>query len=145
MTEESGFNFRQRASHFLFFQNVQSGDGAHLASYTMGTRDCLPAVKQVEREAHHSPPSSAAVKNGGTIPSLPNGVVVTQSSGGITIPYLTSFSLPSLFLRIFIYFFPLSFVILPFSLIPLVSFFLSLFPPLPFHFPYLIPPSCCVT
>jgi hypothetical protein len=31
----------------------------------------IPGVKQQESEAHHSPPSIARFKNGGTIPPLP--------------------------------------------------------------------------
>jgi hypothetical protein len=36
--------------------------GAHPASYPMGTRASFPGVKQPGREADHSPPSSAEVK-----------------------------------------------------------------------------------
>jgi hypothetical protein len=32
----------------------------------------LPEIKRPAREAHHSPPSSAEVKNGGAVPSLPH-------------------------------------------------------------------------
>jgi hypothetical protein len=43
---------------------VQTGSGAHPASYTMGTRGSFPGGKaQPGREADHSPPSSAEVKN----------------------------------------------------------------------------------
>jgi hypothetical protein len=41
---------------------VQNGSGAHPASYPMGTRALSPEVKRLEREADHSPPSSAKVK-----------------------------------------------------------------------------------
>jgi hypothetical protein len=34
----------------------------HPASYPMGTRGSFPGVKQPGREADHSPPSSAEVK-----------------------------------------------------------------------------------
>jgi hypothetical protein len=33
---------------------------------------CLPGIKRPGREADHSPPSSAGVKNGGAIPPLPH-------------------------------------------------------------------------
>jgi hypothetical protein len=33
--------------------------------------DVSPGIKQQRREADHSPPSSAEVKNGGAVPSLP--------------------------------------------------------------------------
>jgi hypothetical protein len=143
MTEESGFNFRQRESDFSFLQNVQTGDGAHLGSYTMRTGDCLPRVKHGGGGgvADHSPPSSAAVKTGGTILSLPHGVVLTQLSLGLNLPYLTSFSLLSFFLRILFSLFP-SFVIrqsfifssfLGFLLLVLISS-----PALIFHTPFLL-------
>jgi len=40
---------------------VQTGPGAHLASYTMGTRSFL-GVKQPGHGTDHPPPSSAEVK-----------------------------------------------------------------------------------
>jgi hypothetical protein len=43
---------------------VQTGSGAHPASCTMGTWGALPGVKRGQgRDADHSPPSSAEVKN----------------------------------------------------------------------------------
>jgi hypothetical protein len=36
--------------------------------HPMGATDDFPAVKRPEHEADHSPPSSAEVKNAGTIP-----------------------------------------------------------------------------
>jgi hypothetical protein len=47
--------------NFSLHQRVQTGSGAHPA-YTMGTRDSFPGVKRPEREADHSPPPSAEVK-----------------------------------------------------------------------------------
>ena len=41
--------------------SVQTGSGAHPASYTMGTRSFL-GVKRPGRDVHHPPPSSAEVK-----------------------------------------------------------------------------------
>jgi len=46
-----------------FHHRVQKGYGAHPASYLMGTGVLIPAVKQPEREADHSPTSSANVRN----------------------------------------------------------------------------------
>jgi hypothetical protein len=46
--------------------------GAHLATFPIGTGDLPPEVKRQGREADHSPPSSAEVKNGGAIPPLPH-------------------------------------------------------------------------
>jgi hypothetical protein len=44
---------------------VQTGSGAHPASYPMGTGGCsFPGVKEWPgRDADHQPPSSAEVKN----------------------------------------------------------------------------------
>jgi hypothetical protein len=52
--------------------NVQTGSGAHPAAYPMGIRGLFPGVKRQGREANHSPPSSADVKKGGTVPPLPH-------------------------------------------------------------------------
>lgn len=35
----------------------------HTDAYSMGTRILSPEIKRLEREAHHSPPSRAKVKN----------------------------------------------------------------------------------
>jgi hypothetical protein len=56
---------------FSLLHSVQTGSGAHPASYLMGTGDSFPEVKQLGREAH-SPPLSADVKSGGAIPLLPH-------------------------------------------------------------------------
>jgi hypothetical protein len=54
---------------FLFFfclsrPCVQTGSGAHPASYPMGTGGSFPGSKAWPgRDADHSPPSSAEVKN----------------------------------------------------------------------------------
>jgi hypothetical protein len=43
---------------------VQTGSGAHTASYPMGTGSSFPEGKaRPGRDADHSPPSSAEVKN----------------------------------------------------------------------------------
>jgi hypothetical protein len=44
--------------------------GANSASYPVYTRALSPGVKRQVREADHSPPSRAEVKNGGAIPLL---------------------------------------------------------------------------
>jgi len=46
-----------------FFASVQTGCGAHPASYTMGTAS-FPEVKRPGRGVNHPPPSSADVKEG---------------------------------------------------------------------------------
>jgi hypothetical protein len=45
-----------------FINCVQTGSGAHPASYPVGTAALSLRVKRPEREADHSPPSSAEVK-----------------------------------------------------------------------------------
>jgi hypothetical protein len=42
---------------------VQTDSGAHPASYLMDTGGSFPRVKWTVREADHSPPNSAEVKN----------------------------------------------------------------------------------
>jgi hypothetical protein len=46
------------------------GSGAHPAPYPMGTGVLSPGEKWPGRGADHLPPSSAEVKNGGTMPPL---------------------------------------------------------------------------
>jgi hypothetical protein len=50
---------------------VQTGTGAHPASYTMVTGDFSPGVKRPGRETDHSPPASAEVKNMWIYTSIP--------------------------------------------------------------------------
>jgi hypothetical protein len=50
------------AENFSLHHRVQNGSGAHPASYAMGTRGSFPGGKRSRREADHSPPSSAEVK-----------------------------------------------------------------------------------
>jgi hypothetical protein len=50
------------AGNFSLHHHVQNGSWDHPASYPMGTRDSFPGGKVVGREADHSPPSSAEVK-----------------------------------------------------------------------------------
>jgi hypothetical protein len=55
---------------FFLLYSVQTGSGAHSASYPMGTRGSFPGGKAAG--AYHSPPSSAEVKNAAAIPPLPH-------------------------------------------------------------------------
>jgi hypothetical protein len=59
---------------FYLLYEVQTGSGAHPASYPMGTRSSIPGGKRPGHEANHSPPSSTEVKNSGDIrvPLLPH-------------------------------------------------------------------------
>jgi hypothetical protein len=46
---------------FSLLHIVQTGSGVHPTSYKMGTGGSFPGVKRQEREADHSPPTSAKV------------------------------------------------------------------------------------
>jgi hypothetical protein len=51
---------------------IQTGSGAHPASsYPMGTGDLSPGVEPLGREADHSPPTSAKVKQTWVYTSTP--------------------------------------------------------------------------
>jgi hypothetical protein len=58
----SRVRFPAMAGNFSLHRRVQNGSRAHPASYPMGTRDSFPGDKAAGREADHSPPSSAEVK-----------------------------------------------------------------------------------
>jgi hypothetical protein len=58
----SRVRFPAGAGKFSLHHRVQNGSGAHPASYPMGTRGFSLGVKRPGREADHSPPSSAEVK-----------------------------------------------------------------------------------
>jgi hypothetical protein len=59
------------AGNFSLHYRVQTGSGAHPA-YQMGTRGSFSGVRRSGREADHSAPSSADVKNACSYPPLPN-------------------------------------------------------------------------
>jgi hypothetical protein len=54
--------FPAGAGNFSLRHRVQNGAGAHPAFYSVGTRGSFPGIKWSKREADHSPPSSAEVK-----------------------------------------------------------------------------------
>jgi hypothetical protein len=56
---------------FLFFRVIQIGSWAHPASYPTGTGGSFPGGKAAGREAHHSPPTNAEVKETWTYTSPP--------------------------------------------------------------------------
>jgi hypothetical protein len=66
----AGVRFPVRARDFYLLYSVQTGSGAHPASYPMGTGVQSPGVKLPGSEADHSTPSSAEVKNSGFMPAL---------------------------------------------------------------------------
>jgi hypothetical protein len=58
------FDPRQRRKNFSSSLCVQTGNGAHPASCTMGTVGPFPGPKaRPGRDSDHSPPSSAEVEN----------------------------------------------------------------------------------
>jgi hypothetical protein len=67
----AGVRFPAGTRDFSLLHSVQTGSGAHPASYIMGTGGYFP-VKLPWREADHSPRSNAEVNNGGAIPPLPH-------------------------------------------------------------------------
>jgi hypothetical protein len=54
--------FPAGAGNFSLHHRVQTGSRAYPASYPMGTRGPFPGVKRPGREADHSPPSNAEIK-----------------------------------------------------------------------------------
>jgi hypothetical protein len=58
----SRVRFLAGAGNFSLHHRVQYGFGAHPGSYPVGTRVLSLWVKRSGREADHSPPSTAAVK-----------------------------------------------------------------------------------
>jgi hypothetical protein len=58
-------------ARFLLLHTIQTGSGAHLACIQYVPENLSPGVKRQEREAAHSPSSSAEVKKDGAIPPLP--------------------------------------------------------------------------
>jgi hypothetical protein len=70
----SRVRFPAVVGNFSLHHRVQSGSGAHSAFYPMGTRGSFPGVKRPGREADHSPPARAAVKNAWSYTSTPKYV-----------------------------------------------------------------------
>jgi hypothetical protein len=77
----SRVRFPAGVGNFSLHHRVQNGSGTHPASYPMGTRGSFPGVKRPGREADHSPPCSAEVKNAWSYTSTPpirlHGVVLS--------------------------------------------------------------------
>jgi hypothetical protein len=70
----SRVQFPVGAGNFTLHQRVQKSSGAHPASYSMGTGVPSLGAKRPGREADHSPPSSAEVKNAWKYTSIPQYV-----------------------------------------------------------------------
>jgi hypothetical protein len=68
-------------AHFSLLHPVQTGAGAHPASYPMGTGSLSLVIKRPGREANHSPPASAGVNNAwiytSTFPVRLHGMVLS--------------------------------------------------------------------
>jgi hypothetical protein len=58
----SGVRFPAGAGNFSLHHRVPNGSGTQPAPFPMGTRGSFPGGKAARREADHSPPSSAEVK-----------------------------------------------------------------------------------
>jgi hypothetical protein len=73
---------------------VSMGVVRHPVSYLVGTRDSFPGVKRPGREADHSPPSSAEVKNTWSCISTPKYVFMAwcfvKHRDNFTLLYLSS-------------------------------------------------------
>jgi hypothetical protein len=57
----SGSSIPEGAGNFSLLHRVQTGSGAHSASYPTGTKDLPPGAKWPNHEADNSPPSRAEV------------------------------------------------------------------------------------
>jgi hypothetical protein len=77
----SEVRFPAGAGNFSVLHHVQTGSGAHPASFPMGTGVSFLGLKRPEREADRSPPSSADVKNAwrytSTLPMRLHGVMLS--------------------------------------------------------------------
>jgi hypothetical protein len=72
MVWTAGVQFPARPTRLSLLHSAQTGSGVHRASYPVSTGGCLPGAEQQEREADHSSPFSAQIKNGGAILPLPD-------------------------------------------------------------------------
>jgi hypothetical protein len=67
-----GFRIPAGTGNFSVRRRVQRGAGAHPVSYPVGIRGLSMGVKRPGREADHSPPSRAEVKNAWSYTSTPS-------------------------------------------------------------------------
>jgi hypothetical protein len=87
-----GVRFPVGSGNFSLRHFIQTGSGAHTASYPMGTRGSFPEGKAAGREADHSPPSSAEVKECVEIylhSSIRLHGVVLKLSTGTNLPFMS--------------------------------------------------------
>jgi hypothetical protein len=59
---DSMVRFPAGDGNFSLHHRIQNGSGAHPVSYPTGIRDSFPGVKRPGREADHSPPRNAEIK-----------------------------------------------------------------------------------
>jgi hypothetical protein len=90
----SVFRVPAGSGNFSLHRRVQTGSGAHPASYSVGTTSYFPGVKRPGRKAENSLPSSAEVKNVWsyvfTLPIRLHGVVLSlKKAQGQLYLYLT--------------------------------------------------------
>jgi hypothetical protein len=80
-SRRSGVRIPAGAEKFSLYHLIQTGSGGHPASYPLDTMGSFPGVKRPGREADHSPPSNAEIKNAWSYTSTPplslHGVVFT--------------------------------------------------------------------
>jgi hypothetical protein len=82
----SSIRFPARARNFSLLHRGQTGCGFQPVSYPVGSGGSFPGVKRPGREADHSPPSSAEVKNAWRYTSTPwRGAYLSK---GTTLPLL---------------------------------------------------------
>jgi len=74
-----GFRIPAEAGNISLHRLVQTGSGAHPASYQMGTRSSFPGG-----EADHSPPSGAEVRNAWSCTSTPQYSFIVWCSVNFT-------------------------------------------------------------
>jgi len=67
----SGVRVLTGTGSFSLHHHVQTGSGVHPASHLIGTRVSFPGVKRQVREANHSLPTSAEIKNAWSYTSTP--------------------------------------------------------------------------
>jgi hypothetical protein len=69
--DDRGVRVPEGVGSFSLHHHVQTGSGAHSASYPMGTRALSLGIQRPGREADHTPTSSAEVKNAWSYTSTP--------------------------------------------------------------------------
>jgi hypothetical protein len=102
----AGVRSQARATDFSLFYSVQTDAGAHLPPIQWVPGVLSPVVNRQGREANHSPPSSAEVKNGGAIPPflhMASWNMLNKLGTRPNLPYSTSGDV-LYFLRIVLFF-----------------------------------------